>query len=233
VTNYTAGNTGCEATARLSQGGGSIVYKSKQDSKRRAELAELVEQHRRELGERPDISQTMRRLSQSSSWNSATNLQPKRRLRLRALVLTGAALVVLLACVAGTVAVVWTNSVVQSGFSDPQNTVQQFYGALHQTNYAQAYSYFSGTAKAHLSESTFANLYGSYDRVDGIIQNFPVQSSVVHSSVAQVVVLVTRRGDDDTGQMQTVHLVSSNNTWYIDSIVVGNTVPLPTSTGAP
>jgi hypothetical protein len=209
------------------------MYKSKPDSKRRAELAELVEQRRRELGERPDISQTMRRLSQSSSRNSSAFLQPKRRSRMRALVLTGSALAVLVACILGTAAVIWTNSVVQSSFSDPQNTVQQFYGALHQTNYAEAYTYFSSTAKAHLSESSFASLYSSYDRVDGIIQNFPVQSSTVHGSAAQVVVLVTRRGDDNTGQMQTVHLVNSNNTWYISSIVVGDTVPLPTSTKGP
>jgi hypothetical protein len=168
-----------------------------------------------------------------SSLNSAGVSWASAQISMRALVLTGAALVALVACVVGTVAVVWTNSVVQSGFSDPQNTVQQFYGALHQTNYAQAYSYFSGTAKAHLSETTFANLYSSYDRVDGIIQNFPVQTSAVHGSVALVVVLVTRRGDDDTGQMQTVHLVNSNGTWYIASIVVGDTVPLATSTAAP
>jgi hypothetical protein len=208
------------------------MYTSKQDPKRRAELAELVERRRRELGERPDISQTMRRLSQSSSRNGSL-LPPKKRSRLRPLVLTGVALVVLVACVAGTVAVVWANSVVQSSFSDPQNTVQQFYGALHQANYSQAYTYFSSTAKAHLSETTFANLYGSYDRVDGIIQNFPVQSSVVHGNAAQVAVLVTRRGDANSGQMQTVHLVYANSTWYIASIVVGATVPLPTSTGSP
>ena len=207
------------------------MYKSKQDSKRRAELAELVEQRRRELGERPDISQTMRRLSQSSTRNSVT--PPHKRSRTRALLLTGAALIVLAACVVGTVAVVWANSLVQTGFSDPQNTVQQFYGALHQTNYAQAYTYFSRTAKAHLSEATFASLYSSYDRVDGIIQNFPVQSSSVHGNVAQVVVLVTRRGDDNTGQLQTVHLVNSNGTWSIATIAIGNTVPLPTSTAAP
>src|SRR5262249_22652118 len=149
-------------------------------------------------------------------------VRPQKRSRFRAMIVTGSALVVLLACIIGTVAVVWANSLVQTGFSDPQNTVQQFYGALHQTNYAEAYTYFSRSAKSHVSESTFANIYGSYDRVDGIIQNFPMQSSTVHGNAAQVVVLVTRRGDVNTGQLQTVHLVNSNSTWYIDSLVVGD-----------
>lgn len=199
------------------------------DPKHRAELAERVEQRRRELSARPDISQTMRKLSQSSSRNA---LAPRREKRstLRVLVVTGVAVAVLLACVLGTVAVVWANSVVQSGFSDPENTVQQFYSALHETNYQEAYGYFSPNARADLREATFVDIYSSYDRVDGIIQNFPIQSKSAHGNTAVIIALVTRRGDDQTGQLQTLHMVYTNNSWYIDSIVIGNTVPLPTAT---
>jgi hypothetical protein len=201
------------------------------DSKHRAELAQLVEQRRRELSARPDISQTMRKLSQSSSRNSVAPHREKRS-TLRVLVVSGVAAAVLVACVLGTVAVVWANSVVQSSFSDPENTVQQFYGALHETNYQEAYGYFSSNAKAHLSEASFEDIYSSYDRVDGIVQNFPIQSSVIRGNTAQIVALVTRRGDDDTGQLQTLHMVYTNNSWYIDSIVIGDTVPLPTATAS-
>jgi hypothetical protein len=201
------------------------------DSKHRAELAQLVERRRRELSARPDISQTMRKLSQSSSRNSLTP-HPEKRSKFRVMVATGIAAAVLIACVLGTVAVVWANSLVQSSFSDPENTVQQFYGALHETNYSEAYSYFSANAKSHLSEATFVDVYSSYDRVGGIIQDFPIQSKVVTGNTAQIVALVTRRGDDNTGQRQTLHLVYTNNSWYIESIVIGDTVPLPTSTSS-
>ena len=201
------------------------------DSEHRAELAKLVERRRRELSARPDISQTMRKLSQSSSRNSVAP-HPEKRSSLRLLVVTGIAVAVLFACVLGTVVVVWANSVVQSSFSDPENTVQQFYSALHETNYQEAYNYFSANAKAHLNESTFEDIYSSYDRVGGIIQNFPIQSKAVKGNSAKIVVLVSRRGDDNTGQLQTLHMVYTNNSWYIDSIVIGDTVPLPTATSS-
>jgi Domain of unknown function (DUF4878) len=201
------------------------------DSKHRAELAELVERRRRELSARPDISQTMRKLSQSSSRNSLAP-HPEKRSTFRVLVATGVAAAVLFACVLGTVAVVWANSLVQSSFSDPENTVQQFYSALHETNYQEAYSYFSANARANLNQPTFVDIYSSYDRVGGIIQDFPIQSKVVKGNTAQIVVLVTRRGDGETGQLQTLHMVYTNNSWYIDSIIIGETVPLPTVTSS-
>jgi hypothetical protein len=93
------------------------------DSQHRAELAKLVEQRRRELESRPDISQTMRRLSESSSRNPVG--RPARpRGTARTLILTGAGVAALLICVLGTAAVIWANSLVQTGVSDPGNTVQ-------------------------------------------------------------------------------------------------------------
>jgi hypothetical protein len=199
------------------------------ESQHRAELARLVQQRRRELEARPDISQTMRRLSESS--NRKPVGKPARFGRSgRALILTGVGASALLICVLGTAAVIWANTLVQSGFSDPGNTVQQFYGALHQANYSQAYSYLSKNAKAHLSEQAFMNLYSGYDRVDGIVQDFPIQSTTQKGDTVVIVALVTRRGDDGTGQLQTLHLVNSSGSWLIDAIVLGATIPLPTAT---
>jgi hypothetical protein len=201
------------------------------DSKHRAELAKLVEQRRRELESRPDISQTMRRLSESSHRNPVG--KPARsRTTTRALILTGFAAVALVICILGTAAVIWANTLVQTGFSDPANTVQQFYSALHETNYSQAYTYFTKNAKAHLSEDAFTDLYSGYDRVDGIIQYFPIQSTAQKGNTAVVVALVTRRGDNQTGQLQTLNLVNSSGSWLIDGIVTGATIPLPTATAS-
>jgi hypothetical protein len=201
------------------------------EPKHRAELAKLVEQRRRELESRPDISQTMRRLSESSHRNPVGKPARSRKTT-RALILTGAGVVALVICILGTAAVIWANTLVQTGFSDPANTVQQFYSALHETNYSQAYSYFSKNAKAHLSQDTFTNLYSGYDRVDGIVQDFPIQSTTQKGDTAEVVALVTRRGDASTGQLQTLTLVSSSSGWLIDGIVIGATIPLPTATAS-
>lgn len=201
------------------------------ESKHRAELAKLVEQRRRELESRPDISQTMRRLSESSHRNPVGK-PPRSRTTTRALILTGAGVVALVICVLGTAAVIWANTLVRTGFSDPANTVQQFYSALHETNYGQAYSYLSKNAKAHLSEAAFIDLYSGYDRVDGIVQDFPIQSTAQKGNAAVVVVVVTRRGDDETGQLQTLNLVNSTGGWLIDGIAIGATIPLPTATAS-
>jgi hypothetical protein len=201
------------------------------EPKHRAELAKLVEQRRRELESRPDISQTMRRLSESSHRNPVGK-PPRSRTTNRALILTGAGVVALVICVLGTAAVIWANSLVQTGFSDPANTVQQFYSALHQTNYSQAYGYFSKNAKEHLSENAFIDLYSGYDRIDGIVQDFPIQSTAQKGSTAVVVALVTRRGDNETGQLQTLNLVNSSGSWLIDGIMIGATIPLPTATAS-
>ena len=87
-------------------------------------------------------------------------------------------------------------------------------------------------AKAHLSENAFIDLYSGYDRVDGIVQDFPIQSTVQKGNAAVVVALVTRRGDDETGQLQTLNLVNTSGGWLIDSIVIGATIPLPTATAS-
>jgi hypothetical protein len=201
------------------------------ESQQRAELAKLVEQRRRELESRPDISQTMRRLSESSHRNPVGK-PPRSRKTTRALILTGVGVVALVICVLGTAAVIWTTTLVQTGFSDPANTVQQFYSALHETNYSQAYSYFSKNAKAHISQGAFIDLYSSYDRIDGIVQDFPIQSTTQKGNTAVVVALVTRRGDGATGQLQTLNLVNSSGDWLIDGIAMGATIPLPTATAS-
>ncbi len=223
---YSGDDTRAEATTKYEVWGKTTMN----DPKHRAELAELLEQRRRDLVARPDISLTMRRLSESSNRNPVNQPRSK-RLTARSLIIAGV-VVALLTCVLGTAAVVWANTVVQTGFSDPDNTAQEFYSALHETNYDQAYSYLSAGAKAHLSQDDFVDLYSGFDRVDGIIQDFPIQSSLTKNNTAVVVALVTRRGDHNSGQLQTLHLVQSSGSWYIDSISFGASIPLPTPTAS-
>ncbi len=55
---------------------------------------------------------------------------------------------------------------------------------------------------------------------------------MVNGNSADVTVLVSRRGDDGTAQIQTLHLIKSGGTWYIDSIKLGNVVPISSTTPA-
>src|SRR6185437_3902857 len=67
------------------------------DSRSRAQLTAIVEQRRRELSERPDISVRMRKLSESNGRNPIP-VQPKRRPTLVKILLAVGAIVVLAVC---------------------------------------------------------------------------------------------------------------------------------------
>lgn len=199
------------------------------DPKRRAELATLLERRRRELGERTDISQAMRKLSQSSSRNPI-GPQPKARSATVGLILGAAAVIVMIACIVSAVSLTAGALALNDQLNDPSTTVQRFYSALHQQDYGLAYSYFSKNLKAHISQSTFANQYGSYDQVKGVIQRYPVQSSTISGATATLSVAVVRRSNDSTAQLQTLRLIKEGNDWRIDGITLGGTVPMPSPT---
>lgn len=199
------------------------------DPKARAELATLLEQRRRELGERTDISQAMRQLSQSSSRNPI-GPQRKPRSATVGLLLGVGAVVVLVACIVSAVSLTAGALALNDQLTNPGTTVQRFYSALHQQDYNLAYSYFSKNLKAHISQSAFADQYGSYDQVKGVIQNYPVQSSTIDTSTATITVAVVRRSNDSTAQLQTLGLTKEGNDWHIDSITLGGPVPIPSPT---
>lgn len=199
------------------------------DPKRRAELTKMLEHRRRELGERSDISQAMRKLSQSSSRNPI-GPQRKPRSATVGIVIGVAAVVVLIACVISAVSLTAGALALNDQLTDPSTTVQRFYSALHQQDYNLAYSYFSKNLKKNVSQSAFADQYGSYDRVKGVIQSYPVQSSTVGATTATMTIAVVRRSNDSTAQLQTLRLIKDGNDWYIDGITIGATVPIPSPT---
>ena len=203
--------------------------KNVRDPKARAELTASIERRRRELSERPDVSQTMRKLSQSSSRNP---IGPQRKKRSPGLTfaLSAAAVLLLLTCAAAAVIVTAGSLNLRSQLSSPSTTVEQFYSALHLKSYDQAYAYFSTSAQSRLSRTAFADQYASLDQINGIVQSYPIRSAETHGNTAIIVVALTRRANSDTAQIQTLRLFQENGTWRIDAIVNGDTVPVATAT---
>jgi hypothetical protein len=193
----------------------------------RPDLSGILEQRRRELSDRPDISVRMRKLSQSNARNPVPVRQHKRPTLLK-LVLAAVAVVLLLACgVTAAVAVasgVWFHN----QLTDPSQTALDFYSALHQQDYTRAYSFFSSGARTSLSQSAFTSQFSAYDSVSGIVQSYTVDgSSKIQGSNAVVTVDVVRRGNPNQAQVQTIYLVSQDGSWKIDRIQLGATIPAP------
>ncbi len=193
----------------------------------RPDLSGILEQRRRELSDRPDISVRMRKLSQSNARNPVP-VRPRKRPTLLKLVLAAVAVVLLLACgVTAAVAVasgVWFHN----QLTDPSQTALDFYSALHQQDYTRAYSFFSSGARTSLSQSAFTSQFSAYDSVCGFVQSYTVDgSSKIQGSNAVVTVDVVRRGNPNQAQVQTIYLVSQDGSWKIDRIQLGATIPAP------
>lgn len=199
------------------------------DPQRRKELAELVARRREELGNRPDISQRMRKLSESSGRNPIGPKPVPRRTTLTILA-GGLAAVALIACVATAIAVTAGGLWFQSQLNDPSTTVQKFYTALHQQDYPDAYALLSSNLKAHVSQSQFTDQYSSIDQIKGVVDTYPILKSTIGNSAATVTVAVVRRGDESTAQVETIHLVKDGNDWNIDAITDTGTMPAPSPT---
>lgn len=201
-----------------------------QNQRQRAEIAERVERRRQEIQQRHDVSQTIRKLSTSSSRNPTP--MPRRRSTTLTLILGGLGAVAVVALLLTAILITAGGLALQNSLNDPSSTADQFYSALHQKDYQQAYSYLSKNAQAHLSQTTFANQYGSLDTTQGIVDSYTVSSSSTKGNTATVTMIVVRRGDLTTGQQQTLTLVQQNGDWRIDSIVLGGTVPAPTQSSS-
>lgn len=199
------------------------------DRPHREDLAQLVEQRRRELADRPDVSQRTRQLSASSSRNQIGR-RPLKRSNLRTLLFSAIAVVMVLACAFSAVAVVAGSFWLQDQLGDPATVVQQYYSALHQRSYGEAYSYFSSGQKGRISKDVFTDRYSSYDQLDGVVEAYPITSKSVQGSTATIVVQVTRQADTTTAQIQTLKLVKQGGSWRIDTITVGGSITLPTPT---
>jgi hypothetical protein len=195
----------------------------------RKDLAQLVEQHRRVLADRPDVSERTRQLSASSGRN-VIGRHPAKRSNLRTLLIGAIAVVMVLACAGSAVAVVAGSFWLRDQLGDPATVVQEFYSALHQRSYGEAYGYFSNAQKARIPQDVFSDRYSSYDQLDGVVEAYPVISKVVKGSTATIVAQVTRRADPTTARIETITVVKQGGSWRIDSITDGATVPVPTPT---
>lgn len=197
------------------------------DPQRRADLAERVEQRRRELSARPDISQAMRQLSASNNRPNTLDTLPKKRSTKITMILIGVGVVAVLAVIL-TIA---TFSFLTNQLSDPTATAENYFSALHDRDYQQAYGYLTAGAQAHLSESAFANTYANLDITSGIVDSYSVKSNTTSGNHGTIVMIVVRRGNTSVGQVQTLTMLKENGDWRIDAITLGDTVPAPTPNG--
>ena len=197
------------------------------DTKSRPDLSGILEQRRRELSDRPDISARMRKLSASNTRNPVPAM-PRKRRSLLTIVLAAVAVALLLACGVSAAVAVASGVWFHNQLNDPSQVTLDFYGALHQQDYPRAYGYFSDNAKTHLAQSDFTAQFSAYDSVGGIVQSYTVQGDAkVQGSNAVVTIDVVRRGNTTQAQVQTIYLTSQNGGWKIDRIQLGQTIPVP------
>ncbi len=197
------------------------------DLKQREAVSELVDRHRRDLSERTDISQAMRRLSQSSGRNPMGSLQRKPRSMGMTLLIAVPAMLAMVLCVGTAGMTLVGNLWLQNQLNDPTTTVQKYYAAVRLQKYGEAYSYFTDHYKASLAEASYASKWSLYDTVDGLVASNVVTHSTVGDTTATVTVTVVRRVPD-TAQVQTLDLVKVGNNWLIDNIQVSDNAPVPT-----
>lgn len=198
------------------------------DTRSRAQLTAIVEQRRRELSERPDISLRMRKLSESNARNRIPQ-PPKSRPTLFKFLLAVGAVVVLGVCLLFVGGLIAGDIWFQSQVSDPSSTALDFYSALHQQDYDRAYGYFSDASKQQLSRDAFTKQFGAYDSVGGIVDSYFVDGNAqINGNQAVVKVDVVRRANQSQAQVQTVYLVKQGNDWRIQRIDLGDMIPAPT-----
>jgi hypothetical protein len=188
-----------------------------------------VAERRRQLAERPDVSQKMRDLSASSSQNPNSSLRPRRSPFLTTVMLA-AGVFLLVACAVGATALVASGIWVQNQLSDPPTTAQNFYGALQSQNYPRAYSYTSSGFQKRIPADAFNDQFGSLDQVSGVVDSYPIVSEKTSGDKATVVVHVIRRSNKAQALTQTLSMVKEGNSWRIDNILNGDIVPVSTTT---
>jgi hypothetical protein len=198
-------------------------------TERPRDLAARVAERRRQLAERPDVSQKMRDLSASSTQNSNSSMRPRRSPFLTTVMLA-AGVFLLVACAVGATALVASGIWVQNQLSDPPTTAQNFYGALQSQNYTRAYSYTSAAFQKHIPANAFSDQFSSLDQVSGVVDSYPIVSERTSGDKATVVVHVIRRSNKAQALTQTLSMVKEGNSWRIDNILNGDIVPVTTTT---
>jgi hypothetical protein len=184
-------------------------------------LAALLERQRRELRERLDVSPKLRQLSRVAI---PPSLLPEgmRRSRTLTSAIVVAAIIVFGACVVGATALAASGLWLQGQLGDPATTAQNFYGALHQQDYARAYTYLSSGARQRTQQPAFVAQYSELDAIAGVVESYSITSDSASTTGATVAASVVRRGDTTRAQTQTLTLVKESGGWRIDQIAVGD-----------
>lgn len=197
------------------------------DPQRHQELAARIEEKRRLLEGRADVSQRLRELSSSSSRNVMAPAR-KRRSPLLTLLVTGGAVVALFACIVASVALIGSGIWVQAQLGSPNTTVEDFFSAIHAQNYPQAYGFLSHKAQSELSEERFQQVYQASDTLAGAVDYYAIMATVTQGSTATVTVDVVRQGDTKTAQVFALALAQEGGSWRITAIQQTGTAPAPT-----
>jgi hypothetical protein len=187
-------------------------------------LAERLERRRQDLRARLDVSPKLRQLSRAAI---SPSLLPERVRRSPALIsaIVVAAIALLGACVVAATALAASGLWLQGQLGDPATTAQNFYGALHQQDYARAYTYLSSATQQRTSQSAFVAQYSELDAIAGVVESYNITSDSATAADATVVMSVVRRGDTTRAQAQTLTLVKVGGDWRIDQITVGASGP--------
>jgi hypothetical protein len=130
--------------------------------------------------------------------------------------------VALIACIASATAVVVGGNWLRGALNSPTSAMQDFYGALQQSDFANAYTYFSSSAKGHFSEQAFADQFGGYDQLDGPVAQISMDAPrySANGTVALLTVSVTRARSGGRVQLHQVMLVKEQGNWRINSISI-------------
>jgi hypothetical protein len=202
------------------------------DAQRRAELATRIEQRRQELGERADVSQRLRELSASGSRFPSPAARHGQRSTLNTVIITSVAGAGLLLIAIVAVIVIASGVWVQSQLANsPTTTVEDFYAAIHQQDYATAYAKFSSGAQGSLSEAKFEQTMRATDLLSGGVQSYAIATATTKGATATVTVDVVRQGDTTTASVFQLTLVQQQQTWRISAIrqTGQTTAPTPSS----
>ena len=197
----------------------------------RQDLREMLAERRKALRERSEQDPRLRTLARLGAGRALPPRTTSRPAPLALPVVAVIAAVALMACVATAVAVAIGGNWVQNSLADPTTTVQSFFAAIQRSDYRQAYTYFSASAQAQVSESAFTDQFAGYDGLDGHVVRVSLASPAIgaNGNTAVVVAAVVRRSDMSRAQIFSVSLVKEQGAWHIQSITINaNAAPAPT-----
>jgi hypothetical protein len=149
-------------------------------------------------------------------------IQGKRH-RLLPLILGGIGAIIIVSCL--SIGAVVTTSLLsfQSSLNGPQTTLNDFYSALHTSDYHSAYDQLSSRYQHALDYNTFQTRYAALDSLRGPIENHQITDVQTQGNNATATVKLVRQmqSGSPSNELQTVQLIVENGAWKIDQISPG------------